>query len=65
MEIQHEVIKDGINGGLFEAHNVEELKKKLIDMAIKTKTWQAMRKRCIVDANTYKPDPGTTDKKIT
>ena len=51
-----EVIKNGINGGLFEAHNVEEIKKHLIEMAIHPETWQKMRDRCIVDAHAYKPD---------
>lgn len=52
----NEVIKADINGGLFEAHNVEELKKHLVDMAKRPEMWQVMRKRCIIDANVYKPD---------
>lgn len=52
----NEVIVDGINGGLFEPHNVEEIKKCLIEMARNPETWQMMRNRCIADAHKYEPD---------
>ena len=51
-----EVIKDGINGGLFEAKNVEELSNKLVNLAKNPTPWMAMRNQCIADAYTYKPD---------
>ena len=52
----NEVIVDGLNGGLFEPHNVEEINKCLIEMARNPKSWQMMRNRCIADAHKYEPD---------
>lgn len=51
-----EIIKEGINGGLFEAQNIEELAMRLVDMAKKPEVWVSMRERCIIDAYTYKPE---------
>lgn len=51
-----EVIKDGINGALFEAKNVEELSNKLVNLAKNPTPWMAMRNQCIADAYAYKPD---------
>lgn len=51
-----EVIKEGINGGLFQAQNVDELTEWLINIARNPQSWLAMRNQCISDAHTYKPD---------
>lgn len=52
----NEVIIAGINGRLFEPHNVEEIKKCLIEMVKNPEAWQMMRNRCIADAHKYEPD---------
>lgn len=52
----NEVVKEGVNGGLFQAKNAEELSNRLIEMAKNPEPWIAMREKCISDAHTYKPD---------
>lgn len=52
----NEVIKDGINGGLFEANNVEELATRLVNMADNPELWLTMREQCIIDAHVYEPE---------
>nr|WP_295269201.1 glycosyltransferase [uncultured Blautia sp.] len=52
----NEVIKEGINGGLFEAQNVEGLAMRLIDIAKNPRPWLLMREQCIIDAHIYKPE---------
>lgn len=51
-----EVVKEGINGGLFQTKNVEELSNRLIEMAKNPEPWLAMREQCVSDAHIYKPD---------
>lgn len=51
-----EVVREHINGGLFEAKNVGDLSNRLIEIAKNPDLWMAMRKQCISDANIYKPD---------
>lgn len=51
-----EVIKEGVNGGIFKTRDVEALTERLIDIAKKPETWLAMRNQCIVDAQLYKPE---------
>lgn len=51
-----EVVREGINGRLFQTKNVGELSKILIEMAEKPEIWLKMREQCISDAHTYKPD---------
>lgn len=51
-----EVIKEGINGGLVEPKNVNEMVSRLIDMERNPDNWLKMREQCIVDAHKYEPD---------
>lgn len=51
-----EIIKDGINGALFEAHNVDTLCDKLVEISKDPDKWKQMGDRCIEEANMYKPD---------
>ena len=52
----NEVVKEGINGGIFEPKDVEELTKRLIEMAHNPEPWLDMRQQCISDAHIYEPD---------
>lgn len=51
-----EVIKEGINGGMFEPKNVNEMVSRLIDMERNPDNWLKMREQCIVEAHKYEPD---------
>ena len=52
----NEVVKEGINGGLFEPKDIEGLTKYLIEIASNPEPWLNMRQQCICDAHTYEPD---------
>lgn len=52
----NEVVKEGLNGGIFEPKDVEELTKRLIGMANNPEPWLDMRQQCISDAHIYEPD---------
>lgn len=52
----NEVVKEGINGGIFEPKDVEELTKRLIEMANNPEPWLDMRQQCIFDAHIFEPD---------
>ena len=51
-----EVINEGINGGLFEAHNIEQMADRLVNIAQNTDKWEKMRENCLQDAEKYRPD---------
>lgn len=51
----HEVIKEQINGGLFRTNDVEDLTKRLIEIAKNPNPWIAMREQCVIEAYKYKP----------
>lgn len=51
-----EVIKDGVNGALFETRNIEQLTDKLIEISKKPDEWNNMKSQCIKEANEYRPE---------
>lgn len=51
----NEVIKNNVNGKLFETHNINQLTKILVDAAENYQNWNEMKEKCIQDANQYSP----------
>lgn len=51
-----EVVKDGINGRLFQYKDVNELKDILIEIYRKPEEWNLLRNKCIEEARDYSPE---------
>lgn len=51
-----EIIKNNVNGKLFEPHNVDQLSEELIHIADHPSAWNKMRTECIREAEKYRPE---------